>query len=431
MDDVLVIGAGVAGLAAAQRLSARGLRVRVVEARDRLGGRIWTIHDRSLPIPIEGGAEFVHGRPEATWRLIEQASLAAADVPDSHLHLVRGRLRNADDFWDEIERVMTRLKRVKRDVSFAEFLRQRCADVPLRFRELARGYVEGFNAADARKISAIGLRQAEESQEKIQADRNFRLVGGYDRVVHTLSGGIDPGCIHLGTPVRRVSWKQGRVEVEANSHGHPIRFQAERAVITLPLGVLQADQDAEGAVTFDPKPSAIFKAVPHLEMGAVLKIVMLFRNPPWDDHELLRDAAFVHSQSGDAAFPTWWSTAPVRSRMLVAWAAGPAGSMLSGRDRSELLESAVGDLAKITSHRKGELLQNLQSFHVFDWQNDVLSRGAYSYGPVGGLDAVAQMARPVKKTLYFAGEATDDQMSGTVAGAISSGQRAAWQILGK
>lgn len=142
MDDVLVIGAGVSGLAAAQQLTGRGLRVRVLEARDRLGGRIWTIRDGMLPVPMEGGAEFVHGRPDATWQIIHAARLSAVAVPDSHLHLMRSRLRDAGDFWGEIDKVMARLKLLKRDMSFAEFLRRKCAHVPLRFRELARGYVE-------------------------------------------------------------------------------------------------------------------------------------------------------------------------------------------------------------------------------------------------------------------------------------------------
>src|SRR5438067_13710862 len=104
--DVVIIGAGVAGLAAARRLSSAGRRVILLEARDRIGGRIDTHRAAGWPIPIEMGAEFVHGRPPETWDILRAAGAIAYDVPDTHWHFNHGKLRRLADFWDRLHTVL-------------------------------------------------------------------------------------------------------------------------------------------------------------------------------------------------------------------------------------------------------------------------------------------------------------------------------------
>jgi monoamine oxidase len=139
--------------------------------------------------------------------------------------------------------------------------------------------------------------------------------------------------------------------------------------------------------------------------------------------------AFLHSQKEDAAFPTWWTMLPVRSNMLIGWAGGPAASRLTGKRPEMILRLAVADLARVTGLKEREIALLVESCQVFDWPSDPFARGAYSYPALGGVEAIAQLARPIRKTLFFAGEATHPGMSGTVAGAISSGHRAAKQVL--
>jgi phytoene dehydrogenase-like protein len=161
--DVVVIGAGAAGLAAAKRLGAAGRRVLVLEARDRIGGRIDTRREPGWPAPVEAGAEFVHGHSRAAWDAIEKAGLAADEVKDGHWHAPEGRPEplDFDAVWapvgDELERLSDE------DLPLAELLRTRCPDLPAADRELILAYCEGFNAADARRLSARWLKDAEEA----------------------------------------------------------------------------------------------------------------------------------------------------------------------------------------------------------------------------------------------------------------------------
>src|SRR5690349_20944014 len=113
--DVLILGAGAAGLTAARDLSDAGPRVLVLEARDRIGGRIHTHRDTSFPIPLELGAEFIHGRPLETFDIVRAANLAIVDGADDHWYFDnrRKRFKLLPDFWEKLGRVMSKLSRVR------------------------------------------------------------------------------------------------------------------------------------------------------------------------------------------------------------------------------------------------------------------------------------------------------------------------------
>src|SRR5438105_13339033 len=127
--DTVVIGAGAAGLAAANRLSAAGQTVTVIEARERIGGRVHTLRLAGWQVPVEAGAEFIHGQPEETWNAVRAAGLAAYEVSESHWYSPDGRPRplEFDKVW---ETIFGRLEQVaSEDLSFADFLRQQCSDL--------------------------------------------------------------------------------------------------------------------------------------------------------------------------------------------------------------------------------------------------------------------------------------------------------------
>jgi monoamine oxidase len=134
------------------------------------------------------------------------------------------------------------------------------------------------------------------------------------------------------------------------------------------------------------------------------------------------DVAFFHSPK--AAFPTFWTPLPMRAPLLTAWAGGPKAARLTGRSSSALIQEALRSVKSVFGSPPP-----LMSAHVQDWQADPWSRIGYSYVLVGGEGARQELARPLKETLFFAGEATDVEESGTVAGALRSGQRAAREVL--
>jgi monoamine oxidase len=427
VNDVIVIGAGAAGLAAARRLSADGLRATVVEARDRIGGRIHTLRPPGCPVPIEAGAEFVHGEPQETWSIIRDAGLAADKIPEGHETVIGAGLQAAgeDAGWGQI---FSRLDRLRgSDVSFADFLQQHCADVSPATRAQAVTYVEGFNAADKDVVSARWLSQ---SVQEVADEQSFRLRDGYDKVVEWLEAGLDPAAaqIRLGTVVSKMSWQKCHVELQASDVGGRSLppLVARRAIITLPLGVLQLAPGMQGAVEFSPDLADKREAWNRLRMGPVMKIVLRFREPFWErlGH---KDLVFLHAPGQPIV--TWWTTSPLPSSVLTGWSGGAQAKDLEDMSEAEILSAGLETLSRLFTASRDELVGLLDGSHVFNWRSDPFSRGAYAYVPVDALDAPHTLAAPIDDTLFFAGEATDSRQMGTVAGAIASGYRAAGEVL--
>jgi phytoene dehydrogenase-like protein len=175
--DVIIVGAGAAGLAAAERLAAVGLRTLILEARDRIGGRIDTRFEAEWPAPSERGAEFIHGKPAETFDIVRAAGLAVNEVEGEQWQSAGGRLEPADQ-WEQMESVLNRLEQLgSEDQSFADFVLSHAGDISPEMKTAARQYIEGFEAADQTLISAQSLRDAERASRQIGADESFRLIG--------------------------------------------------------------------------------------------------------------------------------------------------------------------------------------------------------------------------------------------------------------
>jgi monoamine oxidase len=385
--DVAIIGAGAAGLAAAQELCWSGLRVAMVEARSRIGGRIYTLHPTELLYPIELGAEFIQGTPPATWEALSHSGLTAYEVTDQHWHFDETRkgtrLHKVEDFWEKLDR---RLK-------FTNF--------------------------------------------HTEHESLYRISQGHDRLLHQIwNKTASVACsVLLNYPVKEIRWNAGEVELtqEDLKEGREDRKHesifAEQVIVTIPVGVLGLPPGISGHVKFSPELRDKDSAIGQLAVSPVTKIILHLNQVLWEELGL-KNFNFIHTSPENSAFPTWWNPAPVQVPILTGWASGSAADTLSHRTEEEILELAYHSLARIFSVPKATIMRGIEHSYSYDWQADPFSRGAYSFSKVGGQSASQFLSEPVADTLFFAGEATQVGLAaGTVDGAIRTGRRAAKQVL--
>jgi len=281
--DVVVIGAGAAGLTAAAELSEAGLSVTILEARTRMGGRIYTLNDVGQQFPIELGAEFIHGRPPEIFGPLQQNQIRIREVDGDHWCVEKSRLKSCD-FFSEIEKILEKMNDEDPDESFASFLKRCCSDASDKNRQHALGYVAGFNAADPAQVSVHWLVHQMRAEEKIDGDRAFRADGGYQPFLQLLQTRVAQAGVRVqtNTVVRRVAWSPGAASIKAVSANHEFSLHASRALVTVPLGVLQAPAGEPGAIEFvPPLPAQQRDAIASMEMGRVLRIVLHFRERFW------------------------------------------------------------------------------------------------------------------------------------------------------
>jgi len=380
--DVLVLGAGVAGLAAAQDLARAGLRVIVIEARDRMGGRIFTQHVPGHPLPIELGAEFIHGQPPESFALVQQAGLLVYEINGQRWLARDHQLASSDALWDQTNQLLMQMASAGDPArSFQAFLAHYQSDPAWRdAAAMAASYVEGFDAADITNVSVQALFLEQCAAATSDGDRAFRIAQGYDQLVAALAATSDPSrvSIQLGTIARRVLWRRGHVEVHTKRVGVPAsrRFNARRAVITLPLGVLQAPLDAPGAVLFHPTLADHADAARQLAMGQVIKVTLRFRERFWVHDQLPlaaasldpRQVSFVYGRA--AALPTWWTAYPAIAPQLTGWAGGPPAGRLIGEPEHRIIDLALDALVDVLGVPRGRIAEALVGAYTHDWHAD-------------------------------------------------------------
>ncbi len=436
---VIIIGAGISGLAAAEKLGKAGIPVIVLEARNRIGGRIFTRRDAGIDAPIELGAEFIHGLPAETWDRLRKSEI---EEVDGESWCVTSDRLSPCSFFSQVTSILDAMDDSEPDESFLAFLERKFPnpshDPQLeQAKQQAIGYVSGFNAADPGQVGVHWLVAGMRAEEKIQGDRAFRSKNGYTDLLDVFREQISHHNVAIltNTVVQSIAWKPGSVEVKSYAENGSSTFAAPAVLVTLPLSLLKVSQET-GAVRFNPPlPPEKLDALDKLEMGKVMRVVLRFRNRFWDEmapagngKKTLTDMSFLFTD--DELFPTWWTTMPTKQPQITGWAPFRSGERLSGRDEATVVRQALKTLSSLL----GVSMKNLESWmsgaYFHDWQADPFSRGAYSYGKVGADGAQQMLAAPVANTLFFAGEATDTSgNNGTVHGAIASGYRAAEQIV--
>ncbi|TPG72442.1 flavin monoamine oxidase family protein [Hymenobacter nivis] len=420
--EVLIIGAGAAGLLAAWELARAGRRVCLVEAQDRIGGRVHTLGPPGFTRAIEAGAEFMHGEVPLTRALLAEAGITWEEA-DGESYLVQGgELQAKANYFDLLPPLLEKLGALAEDMPLADFLaREFQGPAHAALRTFATQFAEGYDAADPHRVSAWAMR---DEWSAGGAQDSPRPVGGYGPLLHWLAAQAQAAgaLLHLGAPVREIRWQPGQAEVVTAVGA---TYRAQQVLCTVPLGVWQQGPQQAGYLSFVPEVAAHRAAAAQLGFGSVIKIVLEFRTAFWEDR--LPELEFLLS---DAPVPTWWSQLPAATPQLTGWLAGPAAQQLAEASDETVLQLALASLAPLLAVSPEALQAQLCASYVRNWGREPYAYGAYSYATVGAGAAQAALAAPVAGTLFFAGEgAYSGPFAGTVEAALVSGQDAARALL--
>lgn len=418
MYDAVVLGAGMAGLTAARTLADAHKSVLVLEAASRVGGRIWTVPGLMGALPSELGAEFIHGKPEPTLRLAREAGVELMPLGERHVLKEGAHFRHLADPWQTFAAVLDRVQPEEADSDAHAFLQRNVVEPET--RELVRQLVEGFEAAPLAEVSVRSL--FSDAQSLNQDHSQFRLRGGYGALVDfCLKKLIEAGVeVRLQSHVTRIKWQlQGPVELSVAGADE---VRARTCVVTAPLPVL-ADPER---LRFEPAVRAWSGALAQLGMGQAARVMLQFPSG-FAEHAAPRNA-FIHVPS--ALFETFWAVENENFVQWTAWAGGPKARELARESTEQRKHLALATLAALLGEPEATLKEALVCpVQHHDFANDVHIGGAYSFCRPGGTSASKALRTPVGGALFLAGEATNDEYPGTVAGAIASGRSAAEQVL--
>lgn len=416
MKDVIVIGAGMAGVTAARELTRTGISVTVLEGRDRVGGRVYTIHD-FCDVAVEAGAEFVHGSGAATWPEVRAARFNVRPCP-----LIRHTMFNVGGgtrwlpfiiMHPGVWPTFTILRHIARfrppDISAAAFIEQR--GYTGRARILAAMTLSAHLPGSVEEIGLQGL--VEDGVLNLETGLNHRIAEGYDRLPQFIARGLD---IQLDFTVESVQWRPDGVVVRSRD-GKEISARA--AVTTLPVGVINS-----GAVNFSPElPLSKQLALGRLGMGPVVKVLLHFKERFWP-----RWAANIGCGVGPVTL--YW---PISYRLkngpavLTAYATGPRAAELSSASEDEAVATVIQDLGRLFP--KADPKNQLIGHRRIDFATDPFSCGGYTFIKPGGCGARALLAAADTPPLFWAGSATVwSPIAATVEAAYNSGLRAASEV---
>jgi monoamine oxidase len=406
--DVIVVGAGAAGLSAAQYLQSEGYTVIVLEARDRVGGRALTNLD-FLDHPVEMGAEFIEGEQVATWDYVEAFNantIEDAIGSDDYVYDGRGLRADYTDYAEELDEAAEARSNDEKDAALSVLARElyRGEEYQLANNALASEY-----GADLAQLGIVGFGEA--TYKGDISERQYRLRDGYTALFQRL--GRDLNMI-FSNPVDTIEYDaEGAAVYTLNGD----QYEASRVIITLPLGVLR-----NGDVTFDPPlPERKQQAIDGLGIGNSMKMILRFDELFWDD-QLSSVLTVQRTQY-------WWRPGWGRrtsTPALTALIGGDAANDFMRMGSEAALDLALRDLTDIFGR---DPKRHLNGTLFMAWQNEAYTRMGYSYVPVNGGGLRARLAAPVGDVLFFAGEATNVDRAATVHGAIESGWRAADEVI--
>jgi monoamine oxidase len=429
--DVLIVGAGAAGLMAAYTLAQSGKKVNVLEARERCGGRIHTLHNELFFKQVELGAEFIHGDLPVTLQLLKEANIDYLPAGGEMWQYKNGEFDHEGGFIEEWDLLMKKLMLLKHDISIEAFLEKEFAgDEYNELKKSVRRFVSGYDTADPEKASTFALRNEWLGEDN---EAQHRVKGGYGIMIKYLEEAINnaDGNIYLNSIAKEIQWEPSNVKVTTLDG---IVYEAAQIIIALPLGILQADENQKASLLFTPPVTGQHTAIKDMGFGAIIKILLEFDEAFWLDNKTralagksLKNMSFVLSSE---EIPTWWTQVPQHSTILTGWLGGPPAAHKKDLPDEEILQQSLQSLSNIFKRPVDELKGRLTAFYVANWTNDPFTLGSYAYDTMEASQARMIINNPINNTLFFAGEYLyDGAAMGTVEAALSSGQEVAKRII--
>lgn len=399
--DVIVVGAGIAGLACASQLSEAGVRAVVLEATNRIGGRIWT--DTVAQTIVERGAEFIHGDTASVWRVINKAGIKTQKQKVSRVVISNQYEDVTDSLLPVYERAVQTIQSYSgAETTVADFINQ--MEVPDTLKRILKRKYEDYESGSSTEIS---LKQTVKlANLASNGSGNFFVKDGYRKLIKTL---VAKSNIELNSPVTTISSTNGRMLVETSKKLHRSRV----VVVTSSIGVLRSD-----SIQFSPSlPPYFSNALNNFGFGNIVKLNLVFKRSVFQDRLAI-----------DNNYASWWPRNFGNHTGMVCFVGGERANELGVLSWRQVLSDALTILSRTVGR---DVSTEVLDFVVDDWSKKPTFKGAYTFPTQKFLGVQKILAEPYfNGGLYFAGEALNTKgHHATVHGAYESGIETAEKIL--
>ncbi|TAG94524.1 MAG: FAD-dependent oxidoreductase [Bacteroidetes bacterium] len=417
-SEIIVIGAGIAGLACAKLLTQNGYKVIILEGRNRIGGRIWT--DRTTGVPLDMGASWIHG-PKGNNPITPIAEKIKAEMyctKDDNLvvYAENGQIipdEKMDKYYNQYNQI---IKKAKQNGNSAKSLAEAIKSVnPSVFDDIIMQYqFSAYTEFDYGGALELMSSKYYDEDERF-AGKDVLFPNGYDAIPNHLAKDLD---IRLNQIVNQIDYNQENIKITTTKD----TFKAKYVVVTVPLGVLK-----KNTINFLPAlPLEKQKIIKRLPMGTVNKVFLEFSECFWD--EKIQYFGYAGKIKGQYNYFLNAKKFVPNKNILLTFGFGSYGLTMEKQTDAQIQNDIMIILKKIY----GNKIPNPQKIKVSRWNNDVFSYGAYSFAGVNcDNDDFDNLGKSVAQKLFFAGEHTHTQYRGTVHGAYLSGVRVAKQMMEK